>query len=550
MMQQLAMQQQQQQANAHAQAQAQAGNNQGQQGQMNPQQMQNMQQAQMAAQQQAQAQAAAAAQQQNQAQAQAQGQPQPQQSQPNPQAQQLQQQVQQQTNLQQQQQAAAIAAMSQQHQRQGEKLKGQCLMRLMQFGDHLSSFGASSKPLSVYIERGAQRQAAQANKQRDDLSYWSRFVDQFFSPKGVLRHGVWIDGEEKSNKQYEISFHALARYFHTHFESGIRNMQMILERGSEKELPNGGHYIESQNSSFVYWFDSGAQVRSNLMVLLLYWSLQLIANGTLKAHFDAEQKIELFEFSTSSHDEYLPRSKFIDAARPFHDWSKEWKSLNALPDGKQSPEMNKKKAKAMKSPQQPPPEIDLPLSKVKQSMGITPSVFRFLEVYSFTHCIPSVLTFKQLAEVLGQMNPLFNYAHQNANLAPYAALDQYVATQTTNGNQANTQQNPSGPRTPGMSNFPIGTSPAAAHLQLPDGSPHVSGSPAQAQAMQLQQSQHGTSSSGPSANTSPNVNNKRRRPSAVKAEEDNQANGTGQTKAVVKPSPRIGGKRQKGNPTW
>lgn len=145
------------------------------------------------------------------------------------------------------------------------------------------------------------------------------------------------------------------------------------------------------------------------------------------------------------------------------------------------------------------------------------------------------------------MNLLFNYSHQNAHLAPYAALDQYVATQTNNGANPNGQQNLSGPRTPGMSNFPVGASPAAAHLQLPDGSPHISGSPAQAPGMQLQQSQHGTSSSGPSANTSPNTN-KRRRTSTVKAEEEGQVNGTGATKAVVKPSPRIGGKRQKGNP--
>jgi hypothetical protein len=136
---------------------------------------------------------------------------------------------------------------------------------------------------------------------------------------------------------------------------------------------------------------------------------------------------------------------------------------------------------------------------------------------------------------MGQMNPLFQYAHQNASLDPYAALDQYVTTVT----------NPAGPRTPGMSNFPLGASPAIAHLNLPDASPHL-GSPAQAPAMQLQQSQHGTSSSGPSANTSPNASNKRRRPSAVKADEENQAGN--QAKPGVKPSPRIGGKRQKGNP--
>src|SRR4051812_17090533 len=101
---------------------------------------------------------------------------------------------------------------------------------------------------------------------------------------------------------------------------------------------------------------------------------------------------------------------------------------------------------------------------------------------------------------MGQMNPLFSYAHQNATLDPYAALDQYVNTVAAAGANQNAQQNnTAGPRTPGLSNFPMGASPAAAHLSLPESSPHLGGSPAQAPAMQLQQSQHGTSSSGPSA---------------------------------------------------
>ena len=133
-------------------------------------------------------------------------------------------------------------------------------MKLMQFSDHLSGFGVSSKPIQAYMANGAQRQTAQAKKQQDDLNYWLRFVDQFFSINGVLRHSVWLV-DENSHKQYEITFPALARYFHTHFESGVKNMQMIIERGSEKELPNNGHYIEAQKSSFVYWFDGGAQVQ-------------------------------------------------------------------------------------------------------------------------------------------------------------------------------------------------------------------------------------------------------------------------------------------------
>lgn len=470
------------------QQQAQVQQNPNQPSQMSQQQAQQAQQAQQQAHSQQQAHASQSSQPPS-------SQPQPQQTQPNNSQQSQAPQVQPTTQTQgtpQQQVAQAQAAMMQQ--RQGEMLKkGQCLMKLVQFGDHLSNFGGS--------------------KQKDDLTYWLNFVDRFFSPKGVLRHSVFIL-DENNNKQYEITYPALPRYFHTHFESGIKNIQMIMERGSERELPNNGHYIESQKSSFVYWFDNGSQ---------------LVASGTLKAHFDADQKIELLEFVTSSHEEYVPRKQVIQSARPWHEWQKEWNNMNAAPDGKQSPEMNKKNTKKMKSPNHPPPDLDLPESRVKPNMGITSSVFRFLE----------------FAEVIVQMNPLFGYSHQHPSLPPYTALNEYIAA-VSNNNQNGQQQNPSGPRTPGIGNFPIGTSPAQAHLNLPGGanSPHM-GSPAQGTAMQHQQSQHGTSSSGPSANTSPNASNKRRRPSGVK-EEDMQVNGA--QKTSVKPSPRIGGKRQKGNP--
>lgn len=375
----------QQMMHQQQQQQAQAGNP---QGQMNAQAMHSMQQAQIAAQQhqqhqqaqQAQAQAAAAAAQQNQAQAQAQPQ---QQIPPNPQAQAQQPppQGQQQPNLQQQQQAAA-AAMIQQQQRKGEALKGQCLMRIVQFGDHLSSFPTSSRPLQAYMGNGVTTAIATAKKEADDYNYWAMFVEKFFAPTGVLRHSVWIaeeKGSSGSDKQYEIATPALARYFHTHFESGIKSMQLVLEKGTERDLPNG-HYVESSKSSFVYWFDNGSQVSKHNTLNTHSLTRQLIASGNLRAHFDTEQKIELLEFVTSSHEEYIPRALVIEAARPLHEWGKDWKSLNAIPDGKQSPEMNKKKAKVMKSPQQPPPDIDLPPSMVKRKMGVTPSVFRFLEV--------------------------------------------------------------------------------------------------------------------------------------------------------------------------
>lgn len=155
------------------------------------------------------------------------------------------------------------------------------------------------------------------------------------------------------------------------------------------------------------------------------------------------------------------------------------------------------------------------------------------------------------------MNPLFAYYHFQGGLGPYAALDQYVTTMINGQGGMNGQPGPQNPRTPSFSQFQMGASPAQTHMNLP-GSPHIGGSPApghmQAPAMQMQQSQQGTSSSGPSANTSP-ASNKRRRPSGVKAEDDGsgaptpvgQVNGI-QNRATKPSTPRMN-KRVKGNPS-
>ena len=109
---------------------------------------------------------------------------------------------------------------------------------------------------------------------------------------------------------------------------------------------------------------------------------QLVATGNLRVHFDPEQKFDIFEFETTGHEEYVSRRLVIQAARPSHNWVKEWRNLNSQ-DPKQSPEMSKKsKAKPAKAPPGAPPDIELPHSVVKSGMGITEAVYQFLEVRS------------------------------------------------------------------------------------------------------------------------------------------------------------------------
>ena len=187
------------------------------------------------------------------------------------------------------------------------------------------------------------------------------------------------------------------------------------------------------------------------------------------------------------------------------------------------------------------------------------------------------------------MENLFQFSQQNLQLSPSDALRQLVLSiQNPPQNQMNfnaamhqqglnpSGQPPSGQRTPGFNGPNQFASPAAgAHLSLPmntTASPatinmspamqnhplqnHLQQQPPTSAAMAAQQSQQGTNTSGgtgsqgTSANASPNVPNKRRRPSGVKIEADDMGNGTdlNGTAAKVKPSPRIGGKRQKGAP--
>jgi hypothetical protein len=164
---------------------------------------------------------------------------------------------------------------------------------------------------------------------------------------------------------------------------------------------------------------------------------------------------------------------------------------------------------------------------------------------------------------MGQMNPLFTFFHTHPGLTPYAALDQYIGQINASAHGMNGQPMPQGgPRTPGYGQFQMNASPAMANSMLP-GSPHIVGSPLPGQivapVMQLQASQQGTSSSGPSANTSPAQNNKRRRPSTVKGEEDGaasaptpipvgtpQLNGV-QIKGKQPPTPRMPKRQKTGN---
>lgn len=395
----------------------------------------------------------------------------------------------------QQHQNQAALMMQQQQQQQRLNRQGQAILCLHSYAEHLGNF----------VSRG----------EANDHMYWHTFVDRFYSPVGVLRQGVW--SPQDGSKQFEISTPALARFYLTQFTSGIKRIQMVVEGARERDTPNGGHIVEAGKAYFIYWFTNDTQ---------------LFTNGHLRAQFDINNKIDMLDFTVTSHNEYVPRALL--------------QSLEAS-EQKQSPKATKNSGKRG---QKQAPSITLPESMVTPN-GVPGLVLDFLE----------------MAETISHMQMLFNFSQQNPNLSPPEALRNLVNTLHTHGPTAQfaTPMNPGmqgmqgmqpvpNPRGPNMNGPSQFASPAMAHLGLPgsQGSPHMTGSahasPAQSQiagapGMPVQPSPVGV-------NNSPNVGgNKRRRASTVKMESEDgsgEVNGTGgQGSAKVKASPRVP-KRQKG----
>ena len=103
---------------------------------------------------------------------------------------------------------------------------------------------------------------SQTRHEVNNQGYWQNFVDRFFSPSGVLRTQLW-SASDQSAKSYEIPTPILAKYYWTHFNSGISNIQMTFIKSSEKDLPNIGHFVECSKCTFYNTMTDGHVVKSS-----------------------------------------------------------------------------------------------------------------------------------------------------------------------------------------------------------------------------------------------------------------------------------------------
>ncbi|KAF2639114.1 hypothetical protein P280DRAFT_519319 [Massarina eburnea CBS 473.64] len=429
--------------------------------------------------------------------------------------------------LSQQQQAPAPAQLSaqrmallrqqqQQQQQQAHHVQtsGQGTLKLMNFVDHLGKFSSRGE-----INR---------------LEHWQDFVNKFFSDTGSFIHTISTSkatGENRS-KQFEIMAAAIPRYFFTQFNHDVDQLQITLDGAVEKSSPTEMK-VTCDRAKFIYTYENQCQV---------------ICPGKLTAFWmNSNEKMEWLQFEAAGFQQYVPHNVLLNLFI-----EDEINQLNA----QQSPRMNKNAKQKQRQLGNPEPAITrtkLPGAEITE-YGIPPILQHYLEIN----------------ETMNTMSNLMTYTVEHKELTPIQAMEQWNQTQATNSTQMRMQAGnmppghgmpqppqpggiPPGSRTPSNMNPGLPPnqqfmSPALQHQLLPNGnmsSPQLmqqSHTPSPASHAMV--AQHSQSSNTASMNTSPSINNKRRR-SAVKDGEDVGGDVNGAPK--VKASPRVGGnKRLKG----
>jgi hypothetical protein len=112
---------------------------------------------------------------------------------------------------------------------------------------------------------------AQSLEEAQAIAHWQNVTARFFSPLGVLRYTLMVTASKdlpSGPKPYEIAYPNIPRYFTTHFESGVKMMQLnINQMEADRHLPNNCFIVEKAQADFVLWFVNGSHVSARGVVV-------------------------------------------------------------------------------------------------------------------------------------------------------------------------------------------------------------------------------------------------------------------------------------------
>ena len=210
------------------------------------------------------------------------------------------------------------------------KENGHCILALINFQDALA---CPEKP--------------------QDLEWWHEVIFKYFSPIAQMKMQLF-NFKTTTDKAFLLQFASLARFYHAHFVSGIKQILLSSYDHSQRKHPTGETMVTSKTASLTYVFNNDIRVSTS---------------GNLLVLFDEFNKVIRFDIMTSGWQEYIPRPMASAAMQA---------SRSPQQNSKQSPKMNKN-VKKLQQQNQPEPMLQAPSSGVND-WGITSHIQQFLEV--------------------------------------------------------------------------------------------------------------------------------------------------------------------------
>lgn len=206
-----------------------------------------------------------------------------------------------------------------------------------------------SMPAGLYILQLVMFQDNLATPESpNDLHFWEGLIAKYFASYGSLKQ-QFLKPKTGHDKSYQLQFPSLARFFHAHFGSGIKQILLQSHQHIQSRTASGGMYVNSDNASLTYVFHNDIRVTTS---------------GKLSVLFDESTKIVRFDLSTERWQEYLPKTLLLQAQSP---------------DQKQSPKMNKNLKKVQQQGKASNSDLNIPSSGIGD-FGVPTRLLAFLEV--------------------------------------------------------------------------------------------------------------------------------------------------------------------------
>ena len=92
----------------------------------------------------------------------------------------------------------------------------------------------------------------------NSLSYWENVINHSFAEEGVLRMTLGTTDDDR--KQWGVAFPCLARFYHKHFTSGVRGIELHFEQAQEKAASDGSRVLNCPKATLTHVYESGHKV--------------------------------------------------------------------------------------------------------------------------------------------------------------------------------------------------------------------------------------------------------------------------------------------------